>query len=67
VITSRGGYEGIVLLAQVLEGYGKWVSLAVYDHYSSDIIQEEGGRTTERVGIWERSANLDIVLCVMCE
>ena len=35
VITSRSGYEGIVLLAQVLESDGKWVSLAVYDHCSS--------------------------------
>jgi len=35
VITSRSGYEGIVLLAQVLESDGKWVSLAVYDHYLS--------------------------------
>ena len=32
VITSRSRYEGIILLAQVLEGDGKWVSLAVYDH-----------------------------------
>jgi hypothetical protein len=35
VITSRSGYEGIILLAQVLESDGKWVSLAVYYHYSS--------------------------------
>jgi hypothetical protein len=35
VITSRSGYEGIILLAQVLESDGKWVSLAVYDHCRS--------------------------------
>jgi hypothetical protein len=69
VITSRSGYEGIILLAQVLKGDGKWVSLAVYDHYLSaeHTRQEEIGHTTERVGIGKRSANLDIVLCVMCE
>jgi len=32
VITSRSRNEGIILLAQVLECDGKWVSLAVYDH-----------------------------------
>jgi hypothetical protein len=68
VITSRSRYEGIILLAQVLESDGEGVSLAVYDHCSSAYItREEIGLTTERVGIGERSANLDIVLCVMCE
>jgi hypothetical protein len=69
VITSRSGYEGIILLAQVLESDGKWVSLAVYDHCLSaeHARKEEIGRTTERVGIRERSANLDIVLCVIRE
>jgi hypothetical protein len=68
VITSRSGYEGIILLAQVLESDRKWVSFAVYDHCSSAYItQDEIGRTTERVGIGERSADLDIVLCVICE
>ena len=69
VITSRSGYEGIILLAQVLQSDGKWVSLAVYNHYLSaeHTRQEEIGHTTERVGIGKGSANLDIVLCVICE
>lgn len=53
VITSRSRNEGIVLLAQVLECDGKWVSLAVYDHYLSAPTLLRGDRTHDRKG-WYR-------------